>query len=85
MSAVQASNISASAGDPAALSDPNSPESLALKAKKLEAQSSADTQYDAQAATKESFQNEVTIQWNQTTLDRHQTTLSLFWPCQEFY
>ncbi len=78
MSVTQPSNISANAGDPSALKDPNSPESLALRAKRLEVQTAADTQYDPPPPAKEGYQNEVQIQWNQATLDRHETALSLF-------
>ncbi len=39
--------VSADAGDPAALSNPNSPAALARKAQEQASQSSADTKYDA--------------------------------------
>lgn len=38
--------VSADAGDPVALSNPNSPASLAKKAREQESQSAADTKYD---------------------------------------
>ena len=38
--------VSANAGNPEALSDPNSPESLAKKAKEQQSQTGADTKYD---------------------------------------
>jgi hypothetical protein len=40
-------NISANAGDEAALSNPNSPESISRRARTLESQASEDTRYDA--------------------------------------
>jgi hypothetical protein len=43
---VQMPIISPDAGDPVALSNPNSPESLVKKAREQEAQSGADTLYD---------------------------------------
>jgi hypothetical protein len=47
MSQVNSPNISANAGDEATLRDPNSPESIARKAKQSEVQSSEDKRYDA--------------------------------------
>jgi hypothetical protein len=38
--------VSANAGNPEALSDPNSPESLAKRAKEQQSQTGADTKYD---------------------------------------
>ncbi len=78
MSASQPTHISANAGNPQALKNPNSPESLSLRAKKLEVQSAADTQYDSKAAEKEGYQNETEVIWNKTALDREETTLALF-------
>lgn len=43
---VQIPIVSPDAGDPVALSDPNSPASLAKKAREQESQSGADTLYD---------------------------------------
>ena len=48
----EAPNISASAGDEKALSNPNSPESLSRKAKQAEAQSAEDQRYDAPPPTR---------------------------------
>ncbi len=47
MSSAEAPNISANAGDEAALSDPNSPEAIARRAKQAESQSAEDQRYDA--------------------------------------
>lgn len=47
MSRSEAPNISANAGDPAALNDPNSPESISRRAKQAQAQSAEDQVYDA--------------------------------------
>lgn len=76
--AQQAPNISADAGNPAVLSNPNSPESLALRAKKLEVQTGADTQYDAKTSSEESFQNEVEVVWTSAAAEREEITLGLF-------
>jgi hypothetical protein len=46
MPTAEPSNISANAGDEKALSDPNSPEAIAYRAKKAQAQSSEDQRYD---------------------------------------
>lgn len=43
---IESSNISANAGDEKALRDPNSPESIARRAQKAEAQTSEDKRYD---------------------------------------
>lgn len=43
---VQIPIVSADAGDPIALSNPNSPASLAKKSREQESQSAADTKYD---------------------------------------
>ena len=76
--AQEAPNISADAGNPSALSNPNSAESLALRAKKLEVQTSADTKYDAKTAPVEEFQNEVEIVWTNAAAEREEITLGLF-------
>lgn len=56
--------ISADAGDPKALQDPNSPASLMKKAKLQEAQSAADMKYDAAAPKRlESFEDCV-VEWD---------------------
>ncbi len=43
----EAPNISADAGDPKALSNPNSPEALSRRAKQAQAQAAEDQAYDA--------------------------------------
>ena len=60
MSYAEAPNISADAGNPQVLSDPNSPEAIARRAREAEAQSNEDKRYDATPATKESFRNSIT-------------------------
>ncbi len=47
MSSAEAPNVSANAGDETALSNPNSPEAIARRAKQAEAQSSEDQRYDS--------------------------------------
>lgn len=55
--------VSADAGDPIALKDPNSPASIMKKAKIQEAQSAADMKYDANAPARlEAFENCV-VEW----------------------
>lgn len=50
--------VTSDAGDPIALQDPNSPASIMKKAKEQEAQSGADTKFDAQAPPRvEQFQD----------------------------
>ena len=57
--------ITADAGDPAALSDPNSPASIMKKAKEQEAQSNADTKYDTTPPPRiDNFTDWVEIQWD---------------------
>ena len=52
---VQIPVVSADAGDPIALSDPNSPASLAKKAKEQESQTSADGKYDETPPPRQGF------------------------------
>lgn len=47
MSTADSPNISANAGDEAALSNPNSPESISRRAREAQVQSSEDQRYDA--------------------------------------
>jgi len=49
--------VSADAGNPQALSDPNSPASIMKKAKESHAQSVADTKYDAPPPPREGYAN----------------------------
>ena len=54
--------ISADAGDPAALSDPNSPASIMKKAEEQKSQQAADMKYDAQPpARSEGFERYVEV------------------------
>ncbi len=52
---VQIPVVSADAGDPIALSNPNSPASLAKKAKEQESQSAADGRYDETPPPRQGF------------------------------
>lgn len=52
---VQIPVVSADAGDPVALSNPNSPASLAKKAKEQESQTAADGLYDETAPERQGF------------------------------
>jgi hypothetical protein len=47
MSSAESPNVSANAGDETALSNPNSPEAIARRAKKAEVQSAEDKRYDS--------------------------------------
>lgn len=47
MSTAESPNISANAGDPKALNDPNSPESIARRSKQAQVQSAEDQRFDA--------------------------------------
>lgn len=59
-STAESTNISASAGDDRVLSNPNSPEAIARRAAQIQAQSSADKQYDATAA-KDAFTDYIIV------------------------
>jgi hypothetical protein len=62
MPQVAATNTSASAGDEKALSNPNSPESVARRAQQAQAQASEDQRYDAPPPTKkDSFQDYIIV------------------------
>ena len=61
MPQVEASNNTPDAGSEKALSNPNSPESIARKAKQSEAQSSEDQRYDAPPPEKSPFQDYVIV------------------------
>ena len=69
--------IYADAGNKMVLSDPNSPESIIKRAKEQEAQSGADTKYDATPPPRlENFQD-VTIVWT-NNIHEKEVTLGLF-------
>ena len=61
MSLSEAPNISANAGDPAALNDPNSPESISRRAKLAQAQSAEDQVYDAPPPSPEPFLDYIVV------------------------
>lgn len=78
MTSVESPNISANAGDEKALSDPNSPESIARRSKQAQAQSSADQQYDAPAPKAgEAFTNYVIV-WDNEQKRSREITSGLF-------
>lgn len=72
MSLSEAPNISANAGDPGALSDPNSPESISRKAKLAQAQSAEDQVYDAPPPEK--FVDYIIVWENEQKRSREITT-----------
>ena len=61
MPQVESPNTSADAGNEAALSNPNSPESVARRAKQSEAQASEDQRYDAPPPNKSGFQDYIIV------------------------
>lgn len=77
MPQVQSPNNSPNAGDPKALEDPNSPESISRRAKQAEAQSASDQRYDSPPPKKESFQDIVVV-WEDDRKRSREITNSLF-------
>jgi len=78
MPVIESSNISANAGDPATLSDPNSPEAMSLRAQKTRAQSSEDQRYDvAPPARAESFRDVIVV-WEDSKKESREITAGLF-------
>jgi hypothetical protein len=77
MSSAEAPNISADAGDEKVLRDPNSPEAIALRAKKAEAQSSADKQYDSPPPAPESFLDYIVV-WEDDKKRSREISAGLF-------
>jgi hypothetical protein len=71
MPQVAANNTSASAGDEKALSNPNSPESVARRAQESQAQASEDQRYDAPPPTKKAGFQDYIIVWED---DRKRST-----------
>ncbi len=57
----EAPNISADAGDPKALSNPNSPEALSRRAKQAQAQAAEDQAFDAPPPVRDGFLNYVVM------------------------
>lgn len=77
MSSAEAPNISANAGDDKTLSNPNSPEAIALRAKKAEAQSAADTQYDSPPPKADSFLDYIVV-WEDDKKRSREISAGLF-------
>jgi hypothetical protein len=71
--------VSADAGTNQEQQDPTSPAMLARRSKFVEIQSSADMKYDATAPPRvETFQNWVTIQWDNEETRAQEITLGFF-------
>ena len=78
MPEVEASNLSANAGNDRVLSDPNSPESIALKAQKAKAQSIEDTRYDAPPPPREAGFTDYVIVYDSETKRSREISAGLF-------
>lgn len=76
MSYGESPNISPNAGDEKTLADPNSPESIALRAKKTEIQSKEDKRYDP-AAPKQGFLDYVVV-WENPKKESKEIFAGLF-------
>ena len=71
--------ITPDAGEAAALQDPNSPASIAKRAREMESQSGADMKYDARPPARvEPYQNWVEIQWDGEETKAKEITMALF-------
>lgn len=77
MSTAESPNISANAGDDKTLSDPNSPEAIARRAKQAEAQSAADKQYDSPPPKPESFLDYIVV-WEDDKKRSREISAGLF-------
>lgn len=73
-----APNISADAGDEKALSDPNSPESIARRSKQAQVQSSEDTRFDAPPAERVSGFQDYIVVWEDDQKRSKEITAGLF-------
>jgi hypothetical protein len=78
MPVIESPNISANAGDPATLSDPNSPESIALRAQKTRAQSAEDQRYDVPPPKRAENFRDVVIVWEDSRKESREITTGLF-------
>ena len=78
MSTTEAPNISANAGDPKTLSDPNSPEAMSIRAQKARAQSSEDQRYDVAPPTRAESFRDVVIVWEDSKKESREITAGLF-------
>ena len=78
MSTADSPNISANAGDEAALSNPNSPESISRRAKQAEVQSAADQRYDAPPPERTSGFLDYIVQWDDERKRSSEITTGLF-------
>jgi hypothetical protein len=78
MPEVEASNISANAGDEKALSDPNSPESISRRAQKTKSQSSEDQRFDAPPPERGEPYRDYVIVWDDDTKRSREISAGLF-------
>ncbi len=78
MSTADSPNISANAGDEAALSNPNSPESISRRARQAQVQSAADQQYDAPPPERKSGFVDYIVQWDDERKRSSEITAGLF-------
>lgn len=71
--------ITPDAGDTTAQADPNSPASIAKRARELESQSAADMKYDARAPPRvEAYEDWIAIQWDGEETKSKEITMALF-------
>ena len=75
MPQVQASNISADAGNEQALSDPNSPESIARRSQQSQAQAAEDQRYDG--PSRSGFQDYIIV-WEDEKKKSKEISAALF-------
>ena len=75
MPQAEPSNISADAGNPQTLSDPNSPEAIARRAQQSEAQASEDKRYDPAPAS--GFQDYIVV-WEDEQKRSQEISMALF-------
>ncbi len=71
-------NISANAGDEKTLSDPNSPEAIARRAKQAQVQSSEDTRYDAPPPERVAGFQDFIVIWEDDRKRSKEITAGLF-------
>ena len=78
MSTADSPNISANAGDEKALSNPNSPESIARRAKEAQVQSSEDTRYDTPPPERTSGFQDFIVVWEDDRKRSREITAGVF-------
>ncbi len=81
MPVIESSNISANAGDPATLSNPNSPEAISLRAQKTRAQSSEDQRYDSPPPGRTETFQDVVVVWENDSKTSREITAGVFLAC----